>query len=124
MLKKGKSRVLRNVVAYLSDCHFPYEDKRAWQLTLQILEDIRPSTVFWGGDIVDCYAVSDFSRDPQRVLTLQDELDEAVNGMRQVRKLVPEASMYFLPGNHENRIERFKRRVVAQSIIARVAKTR
>jgi len=61
---------------------------------------------------VDCYAVSDFSKDPARALTLQDELNAAVYGMTQARTLLPDATMYFLPGNHEIRIERFKRRVV------------
>lgn len=95
-------------VAYVSDIHYPYQDEQAVALALHILSDIKPDIMFFGGDIVDCYSVSDFDRDPRRVVNFQEEFDSAFKGMKQFRKLAKKAK--FLPGNHEARWERTKNR--------------
>lgn len=89
----------------MSDCHAPYHDPAAIQLAQTITRAIKPDVMFFGGDISDCYAVSDFDRDPQRVVRFQDELDaagEVMDGFMQYAK-----SGLFLPGNHERRWERY-----------------
>lgn len=88
-------------VAFVSDIHAPYHDPSAVELTLKILADAKPDVLFFGGDIADCYAVSDFDRDPQRVVRFQDELDSAIAIMSAMRGLAKNA--LFLPGNHESR---------------------
>ncbi len=92
-------------VVFTSDIHAPFNDPAAVKLALTIVKDIKPTTVFFGGDIVDCYAVSDFDRDPQRVVRFQEELDAAgviIDGFMEHAK-----HGFFLPGNHERRWERF-----------------
>ncbi|MDE2232881.1 MAG: metallophosphoesterase [Patescibacteria group bacterium] len=95
-------------VAYVSDVHVPFHDSRAVDLALKILSHIKPDMVFFGGDIVDCYSVSDFDRDPARVVRFQEEFDATFVVMREFRRLAKEAE--FLPGNHEDRWERTKNR--------------
>jgi len=95
-------------VVFLSDVHPPYHDKVAVQLARDIIADIKPDTLFFGGDMIDMYAVSDFDRDPERVVKFQDEFDEAVDVLAGFRKLGKDA--LFLPGNHEERWERYRHR--------------
>lgn len=92
-------------VAFVSDIHAPYEDKAAVNLTEKILKDVKPDLLFFGGDITDCYAVSDFDRDPQRVVRLQDEFDAAHEIM--ARFMGYAKAGLFLPGNHERRWVRY-----------------
>lgn len=39
---------------FISDVHLPFEDRASWQLTLNVIKDIKPNMVFLGGDILDC----------------------------------------------------------------------
>jgi|SRR5581483_3800522 len=91
------------VVVFVSDIHAPFYDERAIDLTCKILADVVPDIIFFGGDIVDCYAVSSYSRDPKRILCFQEEFDLA----EEVIKLFTDFSRHggiFLPGNHEARL--------------------
>lgn len=92
-------------VVYVSDIHAPYHDPAAVRLAQMIVKDIKPDVMFFGGDIVDCYAVSDFDRDPQRVVRLQDELDSAMEIMDGFTEHAKSALSY--PGNHERRWNRY-----------------
>jgi predicted phosphodiesterase len=92
-------------VVYVSDIHAPYHDPAAIKLAQTITAAVKPDIMFFGGDIVDCYAVSDFDRDPQRVVRFQDELDSAMQVMAGFRRHAKSA--FFLPGNHERRWQRF-----------------
>lgn len=95
-------------VAYVSDIHAPFHDPVAVKLAQTIVADIRPDVMFFGGDITDCYAVSDFDRDPQRVVNFQNELDSAIEVTNGFRKYAKDAFLY--PGNHERRWERYLHR--------------
>jgi len=57
---------------------------------------VEPDTIFINGDLVDFYAISRFNKDPERELKLQEELDEAVNVLRQIKKPThrPESALY------------------------------
>ncbi len=95
-------------VAYVSDVHEPYSDPQAVALAYKILSDIKPDLMFFGGDIIDCYSVSDFDRDPKRVVAFQDEFDATYKFMKAFRGLAKEGK--YLLGNHEERWERTKNR--------------
>lgn len=95
-------------VAFISDVHCPYQDQQAVNLAYNILSDVKPDLMFFGGDIVDCYSVSDFDRDPKRVVAFQDEFDSAIEFLRAFRSLAKAGK--YLSGNHEERWERTKNR--------------
>jgi predicted phosphodiesterase len=102
-----KTLEVTSVVAFVSDIHAPFEDKKAIDLTEKILADVRPDVVFFGGDIVDCYAVSDFSKDPRRVVRFQEEFDAAYEIMGRFMQHIPALERgYFIFGNHERRWSR------------------
>jgi hypothetical protein len=67
----------------------------------------KPEIVVILGDLIDFYAISRFSRDPARVLKLQEELDEGVLVLENIRKHAPKAKMTFLRGNHEDRLKKY-----------------
>jgi predicted phosphodiesterase len=95
---------------FLSDIHFPFQDRAAWGLTLEVIKDLKPDLVFLGGDILDCYAVSKYDREPDRKLTLQQDLNYAYEEFTKIRKAVGKtAEIVYLEGNHEQRLTKFLR---------------
>src|SRR5438128_2520375 len=91
---------------YVSDVHFPYEDKTAWNLAKQVLAALKPDILFLGGDIVDFYPVSRFDKDPARKRDLQKELDQTSEELTALREIAPNAEIIYEEGNHEHRLIR------------------
>ena len=92
---------------FLSDVHFPFEDKEAWALTLTVVKRVEPQLVWIGGDFNDFYAISRFDTSPSRKLGLQDEVDAAVKGLAQLRKAAADARIVWQIGNHEERLVKY-----------------
>lgn len=67
--------------------------------------DCKPDKVIHLGDLLDCYGISRFSKDPNRLFSLQDEIDMARVHLAQWRDLAPQAEMHLLEGNHEARLQ-------------------
>lgn len=100
--RKGK---FLSAVLY-GDSQVPYHDPRALDIVLRVIADVNPNVVVHMGDLVDCYTISDFSKNPKRVLTLQDEIDEAREWLALQVHTAPDAEHYLLEGNHEDRLRR------------------
>jgi UDP-2,3-diacylglucosamine pyrophosphatase LpxH len=94
-------------VLFVSDIHCPYQDNKALRAMYEFMDWWKPQEVIVLGDLVDFYAVSRFSREPERVLKLQGELDESVEVLSDIRKHAPKAPMTFIRGNHEARLKRY-----------------
>lgn len=90
-----------------SDQHFPFEQKVCIKLSRQFIRDLQPGAVHLLGDIIDFYTISRFSRDPNRRLTLQGEIDSASAYCEGVRDDAPKADIFYSEGNHENRLTRY-----------------
>lgn len=87
---------------YLSDIHIPYEDPKALNLAIDAIRLLKPEMVFLGGDIMDSYAISSFSKDPARKQSLQKELDLTHSFLSlRIRKNSPNARIFYKGGNHE-----------------------
>jgi predicted phosphodiesterase len=94
-------------VLFISDIHCPYHDTKALRAMYEFMDWWKPGEVIVLGDLVDFYAVSRFSREPERVLKLQGELDESVEVLSDIRKHAPRVPMTFIKGNHEARLKRY-----------------
>lgn len=97
----------------LSDVHIPYHDPHAWQLTLNIVSEVKPTKINILGDALDFYQLSTFDKDPKQLENgrLQEDLDQWFRMARELQRAAPETCKYtFVPGNHEDRLRRYLNR--------------
>jgi len=88
------------------DSHFPFEDKRALAIVQAIAKDAQPNVLIHMGDGMDAYRLSRFDQNPERLHTIQDEIDAFGVHLEQMAQLCPAAERYVLEGNHEDRLRR------------------
>ena len=102
-LPKDSKRVLM-----LSDIHFPYQDDDALFAALEFGLQHEVDTIWLNGDIMDCYQLSRFDKDPRK-RDFKYELDVTRAFLSGLREMFPKALILFKMGNHENRWENFLR---------------
>lgn len=95
-------------VLLLSDIHFPYHDVEALSTALKHGKKEKVDTIFLNGDILDFYQLSFHEKDP-RVTNISEELEMARDFFKTLKREFPKALIYYIPGNHENRLERYLR---------------
>jgi UDP-2,3-diacylglucosamine pyrophosphatase LpxH len=94
----------------ISDLHVPYFDPFAWQLTLNIVSEVKPTKINILGDALDFYQLSTFDKDPEQIKNggLQENLDQWFQMARELQRAAPDTCEYtFVPGNHEDRLRRY-----------------
>lgn len=107
-ISQGAALSKRDEVAVvLSDLHVPYLDKAAWRVTCEFLRFRQPTHLFLLGDIVDFYSLSAYDKNPERILDLQDDLDQLSQVLETIREILPTAKVVFSEGNHEHRLLRY-----------------
>lgn len=96
---------VRTALLY-GDTHFPNHDPKALAIVGQIAADLKPHVLVHMGDLLDCYLLSRFDKNPERMETLQDEINMARQHLAQMRLLTPDSQFILLEGNHEDRLRR------------------
>lgn len=100
----GRRRVpvsgVRRVVV-LSDLQIPFEDPAALAAAEEVARAVRPDLVVLNGDVVDCYAESDFLKDPIKAAASIPETHRKVREL--LGRLSDIAPGVWLGGNHEDR---------------------
>ncbi len=96
---------LRHVLV-LPDLHAPYHDGWAFELFLQVAEDVEPDIIVIIGDFMDCYAVSQHMKDPERKNSFEWELTEAAQCLDRLDSLGIRRKVFCM-GNHEDRFRRY-----------------
>ena len=94
-------------VLFVPDIHAPFQDIKAVKAMVSFASWWKPDYVYFLGDVVDFYSISSFTKDPQRALSLQWEIDEAKKVLKMICAATPAAHKYFIRGNHEARMQRF-----------------
>lgn len=97
---------VNNDILFLPDMHVPYHDTEAIKASLEWGKTKKINTIVIGGDFMDMYQLSTFVKDP-RMRDLRDELDAGYEMMYYISNFLPHAKIFFLPGNHEYRLERY-----------------
>jgi hypothetical protein len=94
---------------FITDEHFPFQDEKARQIALQIVQDYRPDVVIVGSDGMDFYPVSTFDKNPDRVkIGMQEEIDTWKTGIKEWKSASPKKAQFrFIAGNHEDRLRRY-----------------
>lgn len=88
------------------DVHGIYVDLHCWDIVKQIIKDLKPNKVIINGDFIDFYGISKFDKDPNRQDNLQDEIDQAVNLLQQLRCIF-KGEIIYIEGNHEARMRKY-----------------
>jgi predicted phosphodiesterase len=101
-------REASNTVSALcwGDTHFPHADPSVLAIVRAIAEDLQPDFLVHMGDLLDCYGISSYDKDPHRKETLQDEIDQAREHLAVMRLASPNSRFVLLEGNHEIRLQR------------------
>jgi hypothetical protein len=73
---------------------------------LDFCRDFKPDAVDIIGDMIDCYSLSRFDKNPERKKLLADEVSEGVGLLAEIRKAAPKAEIHYSEGNHEERLTR------------------
>lgn len=90
-------------IVIIPDTHCPYEDYRALDKVYSFISDYKPDEVVMLGDHVDFYAISRFDKNPERLDSLQTEIDVLHYHLGKLRE-VHKGKITYLNGNHEARL--------------------
>ncbi len=105
MATVSKTRPEMHVV--LSDQHIPFQDPVIERLSLEFLRDQQPDVIHLLGDIMDFYTLSRFDKDPTRILSLAEDIDNGLSYFTLLRDACPRAIIKYSEGNHESRLQRY-----------------
>ena len=95
-------------IAVLSDIHFPFQDNPALEAVLEDCKKEKVDAFFINGDMLDFFSLSFHEKDPREV-DLALELEMGQNFFKMLKTKFPKAQVYYIPGNHEYRLERYLR---------------
>lgn len=102
-----KTKGMLRIVAS-SDWHSYWTDPFCFYVFLETCKRVKPDVIILGGDVYDFYELSRYSKDPSRILKLQDEIDYIKDKIfRAIRKACPESQIDFFVGNHEWRLFKY-----------------
>ena len=88
------------------DLQIPFHDPAVVGCVLEVAQALQPNLLLNVGDLLDCWEISDFDKDPHRFEGLQDDIDLARVHLHQAGQAAPTARRVWLCGNHENRLRK------------------
>lgn len=95
-----------NNILLLSDLHFPYHNIAAITAALDYGQKTKVNTIIINGDLLDFYKISRFENNPSH-RGIKYEFDVTKDFLRILRAQFPNASIYWLMGNHDIRYEMY-----------------
>lgn len=102
---KRIAKKFKHAVLY-GDSHYPFQDEKAIAVVEAVVRDVRPELLVDMGDLLDCYTISRYSKDPSRKHDLQDELDLGMDHLRRMALVAGRARRVLLDSNHFDRLSR------------------
>lgn len=94
-------------VMVTNDYHIPYEDSKSIDMMTKVAKVYKPDIFVINGDFVDFYSLSFWDKNPEH-FDVTHEIERAKGYLKQLRSAVgPKTQMYYLEGNHENRLQRY-----------------
>ena len=88
----------------MNDIQLPFHDKPVLEMVLRFIKVLKPDGVVLNGDVVDCYELSTFDKNPLEQTGLEKEIDLAQSLMN---RLAHVPAKWWLGGNHEDRLRRY-----------------
>jgi predicted phosphodiesterase len=90
----------------IPDLHFPYQCKLYVKLISKVIAKIKPYGIVQLGDAIDCFQISKYPKDPERVNFVFDDILDYKYQLDEWAELC-RGPYYQLEGNHEARLSRF-----------------
>lgn len=94
-------------IVVCGDSHIPFHDKKLFKLFYEFLADFKPDRLIIGGDFVDFWEVSKFSRVPRWGKALREEIEDSRAILQEIRQHVPNTKIEYIEGNHEFRLRSY-----------------
>jgi hypothetical protein len=96
-----------NKVLGIGDFQFPFHDREAIAVALEWTARRHPDidAILLGGDVPDCYQMSDFWRIPDAG-KIMEEIDCIKQFLKTLKAIFPNAAIIWKEGNHEERFPR------------------
>jgi predicted phosphodiesterase len=88
------------------DTQIPFQDDKCLSVIEGVIAQVKPDILLHMGDVIDCWQISDYDRDPNLMGSLQDNIDATRTRMHRWSQLAPKARRVLLKGNHEDRLQR------------------
>lgn len=93
-------------ILIMGDIHSPYHDIPALTCTINWAREHKINTVLFNGDIIDCYQLSSFIKDPRK-RRFKEEREILWRLLDRIQNALPDATFYYKIGNHEERYENY-----------------
>lgn len=89
-----------------SDYQLPFADWKTVKAVEDFMADFQPDIHVYNGDIMDCYSISTFTKNPTSKINLSEEFEMCRNLLDRHKRISPDTKVYFIAGNHEQRLIR------------------
>ena len=100
-----ETKIKNGLVIIGSDIHIPFQDDDAVDSFIEYCKKRKPEVIVLNGDVLDMFMLSKFTkgegRNPLEEITMCREL------LASLRDACPNAEIYYIIGNHENRLEKY-----------------
>lgn len=111
MVKRAKNitdkdiHIHNGTVVVASDIHIPFQDDKAVRAFCSYCEEKKPECIVLNGDILDFFRLSRFTKGEGR--NPMEEINLCKKLLETLRELCPQSKIYYIIGNHENRLEKY-----------------
>lgn len=95
------------LIGVISDLQAPFHDVAALEKTVSYLKERGIDCLLMNGDMLDCYQLSSFEKDPTKRDFAQERIT-CIDILTWIKEQFPDIPVYYnLDSNHENRYERY-----------------
>nr|DAL61006.1 MAG TPA_asm: Calcineurin-like phosphoesterase [Caudoviricetes sp.] len=100
-----ETKINNGLVVIGSDIHIPFQDDRAVACFVKYCKEKQPEAIVLNGDVLDMFMLSKFTKGEGR--NPLEEITMCRGLLEMIRKACPTSEIYYVIGNHENRLEKY-----------------
>ena len=100
-----ETKINNGLVVIGSDIHIPFQDDKAVACFVRYCKEKQPETIVLNGDVLDMFMLSKFTKGEGR--NPLEEITMCRGLLEMIRKACPTSEIYYVIGNHENRLEKY-----------------
>ena len=100
-----ETKISNGLVVIGSDIHIPFQDDRAVACFVKYCKEKQPEAIVLNGDVLDMFMLSKFTKGEGR--NPLEEITMCRGLLEMIRKACPSSEIYYVIGNHENRLEKY-----------------